>query len=105
MRRSVLSFVFAAGLLAAAGSASAQTTPVAPATPTSPAAPAAAADPANNDDVVSCRYEKTTGSLFARRVCHTQREWHQMNVDARDTIEKLGDDGARKDMSGLGGGQ
>ena len=106
MRRSVLTFVFAAGLAATFGGAMAQTTPPAPATPTTPAAPADAATPppANDDDVVSCRYEKRTGSLFATRVCHTQREWHQMNVDARDTINKMGEDHDRTNTSGINGG-
>ena len=86
MRR-VLPFILVAGLAAAFAGASAQTAPAATTTP----APADAATPPaqNNDDIVSCRYEKTTGSLFSKRVCHTQREWHQMSEDARDTMDRI----------------
>jgi hypothetical protein len=74
----------------------------APTDTTSAAAPDA--KPAqDNEDVVSCRYEKTTGSLFARRVCHTQREWHQMNVNAQDFMNNL-DRGTQGDAHGGGGG-
>ena len=94
MRR-VLPFVFVAGLAAAFAGASAQTAPAAgttsPTATTTPAPADATATPpnANNDDIVNCRYEKTTGSLFSRRVCHTQREWRQMMNDARDTMDRL----------------
>ena len=92
MRR-VLPFILVAGLAAAFAGASAQTTPATGTAPTAPAAAPATTDatpPAqNSDDIVSCRYEKITGSLFSRRICHTQREWHQMAQDARDTIERL----------------
>jgi invasion protein IalB len=92
MRR-VLPFILVAGLAAAFAGAAAQTTPAAGTTPPAAAttpAPATTTPPAqNSDDVVNCRYEKTTGSLFSKRVCHTQREWHQMSNDARDTMDRL----------------
>ena len=93
MRR-VLPFILIAGLAAAFTGASAQTTPAAgtttPAATTTPAPADATTPPAqNNEDVVSCRYEKTTGSLFSKRICHTQREWHQMSQDARDTMDRI----------------
>jgi hypothetical protein len=84
MRFGALSIVFASGILLSTAGALAQTAPTGS---TAPAAPAAA--PSNSDDVVTCRYEKTTGSNFARRICHTQREWHQMNVDAKDMMDNL----------------
>lgn len=91
MRR-VLPFILVAGLAAAFAGASAQTTPAAgTTTPAATTAPADATTPPaqNNEDIVSCRYEKTTGSLFSKRVCHTQREWHQMSEDARDTMDRI----------------
>jgi hypothetical protein len=74
----------------------------APADPNAPATAAPADKPANNDDLVTCRYEKTTGSNFARRVCHTQREWHQMNMDAHDLMDRL--DRGTQGSAGGGGG-
>ena len=104
MRR-VLPFILAASLAAAFAGASAQT---APATATTPAAPTAAPAPADatppaqdNGDIVSCRYEKTTGSLFSKRICHTQREWHQMSQDARDTLDRID---AHSSLGGPAGG-
>ena len=97
MRLGALIIAFTSGLLFATAGAFAQT---APADPNAPAAGAPAAAPTNSDDLVTCRYEKTTGSNFSRRVCHTQREWHQMNVDARDMMERL-DSGTQ---GGAGGG-
>ena len=92
MRR-VLPLILVAGLAAAFTGASAQTTPAAgttsPAATTTPAPADAATPTQNNEDIVSCRYEKTTGSLFSKRVCHTQREWHQMSNDARDTMDRI----------------
>lgn len=94
MRFAMPAFVFAATLAAALTGASAQSQPVttnpgaqgsSPAPSTGDAAPAAS----ENDDVVSCRYEKTTGSNFSHRICHTQREWHQMNRNAKDFMDNL----------------
>ncbi|HXC57493.1 MAG TPA: hypothetical protein VNU97_19495 [Rhizomicrobium sp.] len=99
MRRLVSSVAFAASFAAFVAAASAQT---APATPPAPVAPApVAAAPTDNDDVVSCRYEKTIGSLFAKRVCHTQREWHQMTTDSRNLMDNLD---AHSHVSGIPGG-
>jgi hypothetical protein len=101
MRLGALTFALTAGILLTTSVALAQSTPSDPNTPTSPSAPAAAA-PTNNDDLVTCRYEKTTGSNFSRRVCHTQREWHQMNTDARDALDRL--DRGTQGSAGGGGG-
>ena len=94
MRR-VLPFILVAGLAAAFAGASAQTAPAAgvptPPSPTTPNPVSTTPPPENNGDIISCRYEKTTGSLFSKRVCHTQREWHQMSDDARDTMDRLSD--------------
>ncbi|HUO89609.1 MAG TPA: hypothetical protein VMU08_10575 [Rhizomicrobium sp.] len=89
MRLGALAIMITSGFLLSTVTALAQTAPSDP-NSTSPAGTASpAAAPINNDDLVTCRYEKTTGSNFARRVCHTQREWHQMTLDARDTMERL----------------
>ena len=107
MRR-VLPFILVAGLAAAFTGASAQTTPAAgttsPAATATPAPADATGTPAvqNNEDIVSCRYEKTTGSLFSKRVCHTQREWHQMSVDSKALMDNIDDH--NRNMGGSGGG-
>lgn len=102
MRRTVFSVAFAAGIFAAVAAASAQTTPATGGTP-AVAAPvvAPAAAPVNDEDVVSCRFEKTTGSLFSKRICHTQREWHQMSVDSKNLMNDL--DAHTHMTGGLGG--
>jgi hypothetical protein len=111
MRLVISAAVLALGLSATAALADSipGSTPAAPPTATTapadtkPATAPTDAKPAqDNDDVVSCRYEKTTGSLFARRVCHTQREWHQMNVNATDFMNNL-DRGTNGDGHGGGG--
>ncbi|HWD25991.1 MAG TPA: hypothetical protein VG387_02405 [Rhizomicrobium sp.] len=90
--------LLAAGFAAFVTAASAQSQPVttnpgvigtpAPAGETGSTAPAAAnSDP--NDDTVSCRYEKITGSNFTHRICHTQREWKQINDKAKDFMNNL----------------
>lgn len=98
MRFALPTILLAAGLAVSVTGALAQSEPtVSPASPAvAPAGAATTPAPAatDNDDVVSCRYEKTTGSLFARRVCHTQREWRQMNTDAKDMMDRL--DGGRQ---------
>lgn len=108
MRR-VLPLVFAVSLAAAISGASAQTAPVtdttAPAAATTPAPAATPATPAadaNSDDVVSCRYEKMTGSLFSKRICHTQREWRQMTADSRALMDNV--DSHARMGNGLTGG-
>jgi hypothetical protein len=99
--------LLAAGLAAFVTAASAQTQPTT--SPTSPAVspnagnvttPAPAPDAA--DDTITCRYEKTTGSLFARRVCHTVREWRQMEQSAHDMLNRL-DDGSGRQVNPSGG--
>jgi hypothetical protein len=105
MHTRVLTLAFGAGLLLAANSAAAQTaTPADPATPAATTTPAPAATPANNDDTVTCRYEKTTGSLFSRRICHTVREWRQMSTDAHDLMNNLDSGRTGGSGSGLGPG-
>jgi hypothetical protein len=99
MRLGALTFAFTSGLLFTTSVALAQSAPTDPNAPAGPSTPAAAA-PSNSDDLVTCRYEKVTGSNFSRRVCHTQREWHQMNTDARDLMERLD----RGTQAGGGGG-
>jgi len=103
MRFVLPSILFAAGLAASIVSASAQSQPtVSPASPAvNPAGASSTPAPANtdNDDVVSCRYEKSTGSLFAKRICHTQREWKQMSTDAKDMLNNL-DNGRQVNPSG-----
>jgi hypothetical protein len=82
MRSGAITTTFAAALLLASGAAFGQTAPNGAGAP-------AASDTTNKDDLVTCRYEKTTGSNFTHRVCHTQREWRQMNVDAKDMLERM----------------
>jgi hypothetical protein len=94
--RLVATFVFAAALLLPPATALAQ-----PADSGAGSASAVADKPTDPDDVVTCRYEKMTGSNFTRRVCHTQREWRQMNVDAKDMLDRL-DNGHQS--NGPGGG-
>ena len=103
MRIVLPSILFAAGLAASVvcSSAQAQTT-LSPASPAvAPAGTSTSPTPAatDNDDVVSCRYEKTTGSLFSKRICHTQREWKQMSTDAKDMLNGL-DSGRQVNPSG-----
>jgi hypothetical protein len=96
--------LLAAGFAALMTAASAQTQPTV--SPTSPAVSPAAGQmttpapaPEAADDAVTCRYEKTTGSLFAKRVCHTVREWKQMEQAAHDTLDRL-DSGRQINPSG-----
>ncbi len=93
--RSVLPAILVLGLAAAFSTASAQTAPAtaptAPAATTTPAPVATPAPTTDEGDVVSCRYEKSTGSLFSKRICHTQREWHQMTVDSRALMDNIND--------------
>lgn len=102
MRLSAVATAFASSLLLSAG-AFAQTAPTTdPAPAAAPVAAPAAAPATNEDDAVTCRYEKSTGSLFAKRICHTQREWKQMTTDSRDLMDRL-DDHNRMN-NGLNGG-
>jgi hypothetical protein len=96
MRLGATTFMFAAALLLPTAAALAQ------ATDTGAGSASTVADkPADTDDVVTCRYEKMTGSNFTKRVCHTKREWRQMNVDAKDMLDRL-DNGHQG--NGPGGG-
>ncbi|HJW41127.1 MAG TPA: hypothetical protein VJ476_07850 [Rhizomicrobium sp.] len=103
MRFVLPSVVLAAGLLLSVAGASAQSQPtVSPASPAvAPAGSATTPAPSDvdNGDVVTCRYEKTTGSLFAKRICHTQREWKQMQTDAKDMLNNL-DNGRAVNLGG-----
>jgi hypothetical protein len=103
MRFVLPSVVLAVGLLMSAAGASAQSQPtVSPASPAVASAGTATASPPadiDNGDVVTCRYEKTTGSLFSHRVCHTQREWKQMQTDAQDMMNRL-DSGRASNLGG-----
>jgi hypothetical protein len=106
MQRFMLSAIFAIGL---AGSASAQSTPAgapaaAVATPDTGASPAPAADPTDSDDLVTCRYEKTTGSNFTKRICHTRRDWARQSQDAHDTLERLDSGSVGGSQPNAGGG-
>jgi hypothetical protein len=88
----VLAGCLAASLASAQEAAAPQTTPTAPATTaTPPVTPAALPNP---DDVMVCRYEKVTGSLFTSRICHTQRQWKQREQNAHDLLEKSDQEGA-----------
>ncbi len=91
------------GVAACAGVALAQVngtpTPAGPPSTTAVAADAST-PPADPDSLVTCKYEKETGSLFTRRICHSQREWKQRTQDARDTMERADQIG-----SGQVGGQ
>ena len=102
MQRSILAMIV---LIACSPAAFAQVNPEPiPQGPPSQSPPAAtatttdanAAAPANPDDLVTCRYERVTGSLFQSRICHTQRQWKQRTQDAHDTMDKA---------SNAGGGQ
>lgn len=49
-----------------------------------------------SDDTITCRYEKETGTLFAKRVCHTVRQWKQMQQSAHDMMNRLDDQSGRQ---------
>jgi hypothetical protein len=106
MRLSAVTLAFASSLLlssvAFADETPAATGTAAPAATATPAPAATAATPTDDGDAVTCRYEKSTGSLFSKRICHTQREWKQMSTDSHDLMDRL-DDHSRLN-GGLGGG-
>lgn len=89
----------AAGLLLAAGVCGAAMGQTAPAAPSSTAASGQPAKPsADPGDKVICHYEEgDTGSLLNGRtkVCHTKREWDQMNKDARAVVDSRVDQASR----------
>ncbi|HEY0647981.1 hypothetical protein [Phenylobacterium sp.] len=72
----MIAAVFAAALMAAAPAAQ-------PAT--SDAKPAKAAKATGNDLV--CKKEAVVGSRMKQRVCLTQAEWDQREVDAKDQLD------------------
>jgi hypothetical protein len=38
---------------------------------------------------VVCREEEVTGSILGgRRICHTRREWDEMERQAKDTLDR-----------------
>ena len=83
-------------IAALAASADASTSP--PASPAGAAAAAAAkpAPPADPLDKVVCRSEPTTGTrLGAHKVCHTMRDWNEMQ---RQTSEDL-DNGRQRGLT------
>jgi hypothetical protein len=83
----------AAGLLIAAsvcGVAAAQT---APSPPNSTPATGAAPGKTDPGDKVICHYEEgDTGSLLnsRKKVCHTKREWDEINRDAANYVNTQG---------------
>jgi hypothetical protein len=87
MRIDALIIVVASGLLLATSSVFAESAPADTNAPTATSTPPATTPP-NSDDVVTCHYEKTTGSNFSTKVCHTQREWQQMGTGARDFMNR-----------------
>jgi len=108
MRLSAVTFAFASSLLLSSVGAfadgTAATGTATPAATATPAPAAAAATPAAPDDgdAVTCRYEKSTGSLFSKRICHTQREWKQMSTDSHELMDRLDDH--NRMSGGLSGG-
>ena len=95
MRLSAVAFAFASSLLLSTAGAFADgttaPTTAAPAATATPAPAATAAAPTGDEDAVTCRYEKSTGSLFSKRICHTQREWKQMSTDSHELMDRLDD--------------
>lgn len=93
----------AVGLLLAAGAcgtAFAQSTPSTQQT-TPNTQQTAPGQPAKQDpgDKVICRYvDPDTGSRLnsTHKVCHTKREWDQMNKDAGDMINTMGRDAGQR---------
>jgi hypothetical protein len=85
----VLALLGAAGLCAATAVAQAGDPPPA----NQGQAQAVSSKPAkpNPQDREICREEKVTGSILSgKRVCHTKREWDQMEQDAKDWLDATG---------------
>src|ERR1700744_79548 len=88
---------FAAFVTAASAQSQSTVSPTSPAvSPNAGQMATPAPTPDAEGDTVTCRYEKTTGSLFARRVCHTVREWKQMEQAAHDALNRLDDNSGRQ---------
>jgi hypothetical protein len=51
-----------------------------------PAATPAKAVAADDDDKVVCKSQQVTGTRFSSRVCHSKRDWAQIEKDARDEL-------------------
>jgi len=106
MRTFVISAVLVGGLVTFASLASAQEAATPQGSPTTPATTTAVTPPPaqNPDDVVTCRYEKVTGSLFTSRICHTKRDWARQNRDAHDALDRLDGGTVQGQQSNAGGG-
>jgi len=78
----MISMAFLAALLASA----------APAPPPA-SGPSASAQPAIQGDTEKkvCRRVVITGSITARRICHTQQEWNAMAASDEDNVRRLQD--------------
>jgi hypothetical protein len=90
LQTALLAAGFAALVTAASAQSQSTTSPTNPTvTPNSGQMTAPTPAPDNVDDTITCRYEKETGSLFAKRICHTVRQWKQMEQSAHDTLNNL----------------
>ena len=85
----LLAVGFAALVTAASAQTQSTTSPTNPTVAPAGQATTPAPAPEESDDTITCRYEKTTGSLFSKRICHTVRQWKQMEQSAHDTLNNL----------------
>lgn len=65
---------------------------------TAPAGQPAAAASIPDPDKVVCKSEPVLGSRFPKKVCLTNAQWHQQELDSRRMLERL--QGARVPSSG-----
>jgi len=45
-------------------------------------------DDETGEEKIICKYEKTTGSRFGRKICATPREWEQKRIDSQENARK-----------------
>ncbi|HNS87165.1 MAG TPA: hypothetical protein PKH09_09700 [Parvularculaceae bacterium] len=45
-------------------------------------------DDETGEEKIICKYEKTTGSRFGRKICATPREWDQKRIDSQENARK-----------------
>jgi hypothetical protein len=45
-------------------------------------------DDKTGEEKMVCKYMKTTGSRFGKKVCATPREWEQKRIDSQENVRK-----------------
>ena len=68
-----------------------------PATPSAPTSTATVTPPVKAKKI--CRSEASTGSIMARRTCHTQAEWDALSQTNRGTLDDMRDQQERQQMT------